>query len=205
MNSFLSSIEYANKLKLKLLEQKKNVEKIIDEIFITLKKEKKIFICGNGGSAADAQHLAAEFLVRLTKNIKRKSYPVIPLALDTSTLTACGNDMGFEHIFSRNLEGIGSQGDLLIVLSTSGNSKNIINVIKESKKKKIKSIAFLGNNGGKCKNKADIEIIVPSNNTARIQECHIFLGHVIFSEVEYKLVEKNKKKELLNYRKKRKV
>jgi D-sedoheptulose 7-phosphate isomerase len=187
MNNLLSSIEYANNLKLKLLKQQKNIEKIIKEIYSTIKKNKKVFICGNGGSAADAQHLAAEFLIRLTKKVKRKSYPVIPLALDTSTLTACGNDLGFEYIFSRNLQGIGNQGDLLIILSTSGNSKNIINVLKEAKRKKIKSVAFLGGNGGKCKNKSNLEIIVPSDNTARIQECHIFLGHVIFLAVEEKL------------------
>ncbi len=188
MNNLLSSIEYANNLKLKLLKQQRTVEKIINEIFLTIKKNNKVFICGNGGSAADAQHLAAEFLVRMTKKIKRKSYPVIPLALDTSTLTACGNDLGFEYIFSRNLEGIGGQGDLLIALSTSGNSKNIINVLKVAKRKKIRSIALLGGNGGKCKNKSNIEIIVPSDITARIQECHLFLGHVIFSEVEKKLI-----------------
>jgi len=110
------------------------------------------------------------------------------LALDTSTLTACGNDLGFEYIFSRNLEGIGNQGDLLIVLSTTGNSKNIINALKEAKRKKIRSVAFLGGNGGKCKNKSNLKIIVPSDNTARVQECHIFLGHVIFSAVEKKLI-----------------
>jgi D-sedoheptulose 7-phosphate isomerase len=187
-HEFANTVEYANNLKLKLLKQENNIKKIINKIHITLKKGKKIFICGNGGSAADAQHLAAEFLIRLTKNIKRKSYPVIPLALDTSTLTACGNDLGFDQIFSRTLEGLGNQGDTLIVISTSGNSKNILRVLKEAKKKKISSIGLLGNNGGKCKTRTDLKIIVPSKNTARIQECHIFLGHIIFSAVEKKLV-----------------
>ena len=181
-------VKYANNLKISLIKQDKDIKKIINKIYQTLKKGKKIFICGNGGSAADAQHLAAEFLIRLTKNVKRKSYPVIPLALDTSTLTACGNDIGFEQIFSRTLEGIGNKGDSLIVISTSGNSKNILRVLKEAKKKKISSIGFLGSNGGKCKKQTDLKIIVPSSNTARIQECHIFLGHVIFSAVEKKLI-----------------
>lgn len=182
------AVQYANNLKMKILKQENNIKKIINKIYQTLKKEKKIFICGNGGSAADAQHLAAEFLIRLTKNVKRKSYPVIPLALDTSTLTACGNDFGFDQIFSRTLEGLGNKGDTLIVISTSGNSKNILRVLNEAKKRGISSIGFLGNNGGKCKKKTDLKIIVPSNNTARIQECHIFLGHIIFSAVEKKLI-----------------
>ena len=147
------AVQYANNLKMKILKQENNIKKIINKIYQTLKKEKKIFICGNGGSAADAQHLAAEFLIRLTKNVKRKSYPVIPLALDTSTLTACGNDFGFDQIFSRTLEGLGNKGDTLIVISTSGNSKNILRVLNEAKKRGISSIGFLGNNGGKCKKK----------------------------------------------------
>ena len=143
---------------------------------ITLKKGNKIFICGNGGSAADAQHLAAEFLIRLRPKINRKPYPVISLAQDTSTLTACGNDLGFENIFKRNLEALANKKDLLITLSTSGNSKN------------IKSISFLGNKGGKCKGLSSIELEVPHENTARIQECHIFLGHFIFESVENRLL-----------------
>ena len=103
-NELNKAVQYANNLKMKILKQENNIKKIINKIYQTLKKRKKNFICGNGGSAADAQHLAAEFLIRLTKNVK-KSYPVIPLALDTSTLTACGNDIGFDQIFSRTLEG----------------------------------------------------------------------------------------------------
>ena len=164
------------------------MDEAVQLIFKTLKSNNKILICGNGGSAADAQHLAAEFLIQLTSKVKRKSYPVIPLALDSSTLTACGNDLGFDSIFSRPFEGIVQKGDLLIVLSTSGNSKNILKVLNTARKLNIKSLSFLGNNGGKSKGKANLEIIVPSTNTARIQECHIFLGHLIFSLVEKKLI-----------------
>jgi len=106
----------------------------IEKIFSTIKNEGKIFICGNGGSAADAQHLAAEFLVRLSPKINRRPFPMIPLAMDTSTLTACGNDFDFKYIFSRNLEALGSKKDLLIAISTSGNSRNIIEVLRQSKK-----------------------------------------------------------------------
>ena len=147
-------------------------------------------ICGNGGSAADAQHLAAEFLIRLRPNVNRESWPVISLALDTSTLTACGNDYSFDEIFSRPLSGIGNQGDVLLTISTSGNSKNLIKAHKIAKKKKISTISFLGKGGGKLKNISDVEIIVPSKNTARIQETHIFLGHFIFEQVENLLIKK---------------
>ena len=132
--------------------------------------------------------MSAEFLIRLKPNLNRQPFPVISLALDTSTITACGNDIGFDNIFSRNLEALGKKEDLLFVISTSGNSKNILKVIKKAKMKKIDSIAFLGSGGGKAKNLCDLEIIVPSRNTARIQECHIFLGHYIFEQVEKKLI-----------------
>ena len=175
-------------LKKKLIRFEKKINQIIEKITNTLRNQGKILICGNGGSAADAQHLAAEFLIRLKPNINRQPFPVISLALDTSTITACGNDIGFDNIFSRNLEALGKKEDLLLVISTSGNSKNILKVIKKAKIKKIDSIAFLGSGGGKAKNLCDFEIIVPSRNTARIQECHIFLGHYIFEQVEKKLI-----------------
>ena len=175
-------------LKKKLIRFEKKINQIIEKITNTLRNKGKILICGNGGSAADAQHLAAEFLIRLKPNINRQPFPVISLALDTSTITACGNDIGFDNIFSRNLEALGKKEDLLFVISTSGNSKNILKVIKKAKIKKIDSIAFLGSGGGKAKNLCDFEIIVPSRNTARIQECHIFLGHYIFEQVEKKLI-----------------
>ena len=167
-------------LKKKLFKLSPQISKAIDLITSTLKKGNKILICGNGGSAADAQHLAAEFLIRLRPKINRSPYPVISLAQDTSTITACGNDLGFDNLFKRNFEALANKNDLLITLSTSGNSKNIIKVLKCAKIKKIRSISFLGNKGGKSKGLSNIEIIVPSNNTARIQECHIFIGHFIF-------------------------
>ncbi len=162
----------------------------INKIYKTLKKGGKVFLCGNGGSAADAQHLSAEFLIRLRPKVNRKPYPVISLAQDTSTITACGNDLGFEKIFERNLEALAEKKDLLIAISTSGKSKNIINVLKSAKKRKIFSICFLGSNGGVAKNFSDYNLIVPSFNTARIQETHIFLGHFIFEQVENLLLKK---------------
>ena len=153
-----------------------------------LKNGNKILICGNGGSAADAQHLAAEFLVRLRPNVNRKSLPVISLALDTSTLTACGNDYSFDKIFSRSLSALGKENDVLISISTSGMSKNIINVIRQAKKQNINTISFLGKKGGKAKKFSNLSLIVDSNNVARIQESHIFLGHFIFQKVEENII-----------------
>jgi D-sedoheptulose 7-phosphate isomerase len=176
------------KLKKNLIKNFKNIEKIKNKILYCLKNSGKVFICGNGGSAADAQHLAAELMVRLRPKINRSPYPVISLALDTSTLTACANDYGYKNIFSRPLNALGSANDILVAISTSGNSKNIIEVLKLAKKKKITSVGFLGNNGGKAKNLCDLKYLVPSKNVARIQELHIFLGHLIFELVEDELI-----------------
>lgn len=172
------------KLHLSLLELSNEVSKAVKIISKKLKNGGKILLCGNGGSAADAQHLAAEFLVRLRPNVNRRAIPAISLAQDTSTLTACGNDYAFDDIFLRTLQAIGTKKDILICISTSGNSRNILKVLKEAKKKGIFTIGLLGNKGGKAKKNCDIRLIVNSNVTARIQECHIFLGHYIFQKVE---------------------
>ena len=178
------------KLKKSLIKNYKNIEKIKNKILDCLKSSGKVFICGNGGSAADAQHLAAEFMVRLRPNINRNPYPVISLALDTSTLTACSNDYGYNNIFSRPLDALASKKDVLIIISTTGKSKNIIQVLKLAKKKKIISIGFLGRGGGEAKSLCNLNYIVPSNNVSRIQETHIFLGHLIFELVEDELLMK---------------
>ncbi len=188
--SLKKTLQESIKIKRALLNLEEKINKSITLISSTLIKGNKVLICGNGGSAADAQHLAAEFLVRLRPKVNRKSYSVISLAQDTSTITACGNDLGFSNLFARNLEGLGKDGDTLIAISTSGNSKNILKVIKKSRKMNINSIAFLGNRGGKAKNLADIDLIVGSKTTARIQESHIFLGHYILEKVEDILIKK---------------
>jgi D-sedoheptulose 7-phosphate isomerase len=190
IRDFKKSINEKIALENKIFNLSKEVIFCIDKIYKTLKKGGKIFLCGNGGSAADAQHLSAEFLIRLRPNINRKPYPVISLAQDTSTITACGNDLGFEKIFERNLAALAGKKDLLIALSTSGKSKNIIKVLKYAKKNKIFSICFLGSKGGVAKNFSNHNLIVPSSNTARIQEIHIFLGHFIFEQVENLLLNK---------------
>lgn len=160
------------------------INTVILKIIRSLKKGGKVIFCGNGGSAADAQHLTAELLVRLRPKINRRALSAISLVSDTSTLTACSNDYNFSKLFSRNLEALGKKEDVLIVISTSGNSKNILNVLKTAKKLNIFSVGFLGNLGGKAKKNCDLPIVVKSFNTARIQETHIFLGHFILECVE---------------------
>ena len=170
------------------------ISSAIDIIFKKLSLGGKILLCGNGGSAADAQHLAAEFMVRLNPKINRIPIPSISLATDVSTITACGNDFSFNKIFSRNLEALGSKNDILIVISTSGKSNNILEVLKTAKKKNIFSIGFYGNKGGIAKKKTDLSLIVKSNEVARIQETHILLGHFIFDQVEKKILKNLKMK-----------
>jgi D-sedoheptulose 7-phosphate isomerase len=169
-----------------------DIIEVIRSIQNKLKKNGKILFCGNGGSAADAQHLVAEFIVRLRPHINRNPIPAITLAQDTSTLTACGNDYSFEDIFLRPFKALARKNDVLICISTSGNSKNILKVLKEARKKKIYSVCFLGKGGGKAKRFSNISLIIPSNNTARIQECHIFLGHFILEKVEDFLIIKKR-------------
>jgi D-sedoheptulose 7-phosphate isomerase len=150
----------------------------------------KILLCGNGGSAADAQHLAAEFLVRLRPGINRQGIPAISLATDISTITACANDFDFSKIFSRTFESLAKQNDVLIAISTTGQSKNILDVLKLSKKKRIFSLGLLGCNGGLAKKYCDFNLIINSKKTARIQEGHIFIGHYIAGQIENFLIKK---------------
>ena len=173
-----------------MLKMSKDIIDVIEKKKKKLKKGGKLLFCGNGGSAADAQHLAAEFIVRLRPHINRNPIPALTLAQDTSTLTACGNDYSFDDIFLRPFQALAKKNDILLCISTSGNSKNIHNVLKEAKKTKIYSVCFLGKGGGKAKRLATKSLIIPSNNTARIQECHIFLGHFILEKVEDSLLSK---------------
>lgn len=145
----------------------------------------KVWFCGNGGSAADAQHLAAEFSGRFYKD--RKALPSEALHCNTSYLTAVANDYSYDVIYSRLLEGVATQGDVVVGLSTSGNSKNIMNAFDVAKKMNVTTIAFTGATGGKMKDSCDVLINVPSSNTPRIQESHIMLGHIICELVEENL------------------
>ncbi|MBA64634.1 MAG: phosphoheptose isomerase [Candidatus Marinimicrobia bacterium] len=148
---------------------------------------KKILWCGNGGSAADAQHLATELMGGMS-NHDRKPIPSIALTTDTSFLTAWSNDTEFESVFSRQIQGIGERDDLLVGISTSGNSGNIVAAIKQAKYKGLKTVLLTGKTGGKMSNLADVTIYVPSQNTQRIQESHIMIGQILCGLIEDNLM-----------------
>ncbi len=145
----------------------------------------KILFFGNGGSAADAQHLATELTIRFHKD--RAAIPALALTTDTSALTAAGNDIGFERIFSRQIEALGRAGDVAVGISTSGNSPNVLLALEEARRRAIVTIGLSGKDGGKMRDLCDILLIVPSQTTARIQEMHITLGHMFCAALEEKL------------------
>jgi D-sedoheptulose 7-phosphate isomerase len=158
---------------------------IAQTITMTFKKGNRIYLCGNGGSAADAQHLAAEFSGRFYKN--RKALAAEALHCNTSYITAVGNDYGYQNVYSRLIEGIGKNGDILIGISTSGNSENIVKAFECAKKNGLITISLIGANDGKMKSLSDYTIQVPSYITPRIQECHILIGHILCQLVEENL------------------
>ena len=169
----------------------KKIDLISQIVIRAYKSNKKVILFGNGGSAADAQHLAAELVNKFY--LDRKSLPAIALTVNTSILTAIGNDYSFDQIFSKQLEGIGEEGDIAIGISTSGNSKDVIEGARKAKEKKLCTIAFTGKSGGKLNEIVDICINVPSDDTPRIQEAHIMVGHIICEIVEKELFKESEK------------
>ena len=167
-------------------ELKKNcipdIEEIAKVCCQAIKKENKILFCGNGGSAADSQHLAAEFVGRFLK--ERKGLPAIALTTDTSILTAIGNDYGYADVFRRQVEALAKPGDVLVGISTSGNSMNVVNAFEQAKKQNVTLVAFTGAKDSKMSTLADITLKVPSTFTAHIQECHIMVGHILCTAVD---------------------
>jgi D-sedoheptulose 7-phosphate isomerase len=180
-NQILASYE----TKKKILENSALID-IIEDVATrcvdVYKKGHKTILAGNGGSAADAQHIAAELVGRY--GFDRPSLPSLALTTDTSNLTAIGNDYGYDKVFSRQLEGMGQEGDLFIGISTSGNSANIITAFESAKAKGITTVALTGRDGGKMAQMADVAIIIPSNDTPRIQESHILIGHILCDIIE---------------------
>lgn len=182
------TLKESAEVKIKTIEScKAEILVAVQSLVDAYKNGKKLLLCGNGGSAADCQHLAAEFVIRLTAKVNRPSLPAIALTTDTSNLSAGGNDLGWEFTYSRILEGLGNEGDVLIAISTSGNSPNIIRAVEQAKEKKIFVIGFLGGTGGKLKDFVDLPIVIPSEITARIQETHITIGHILCDLVEKEL------------------
>ena len=162
-----------------------NLIEISLEVAHKINSGSTVFFCGNGGSASDSQHLTAELIGRFKKT--RKALRVISLNSDTSVLTCIANDFSFENIFSRQIEGLGKENDILFVFSTSGESKNIINALKTANNLNMKTISFLGKGGGKSINLSEKSILVPSFSTARIQEMHILMGHLMCEIIEEQL------------------
>ena len=160
-----------------------DIEQAAGLLIEAVNNSKKILWCGNGGSAADAQHLATELMGSMSDH-DRKPIPSIALTTDSSFITAWANDTDFNSIFSRQIQGIGETGDVLIGISTSGNSENVINAVKQANFKKLKTITFTGKTAGKIDGLADVTIKVPSENTQRIQECHIMIGQILCNLVE---------------------
>jgi len=188
MEKIRSIITDSINVKNQILADDKMLQILKDCVYVLVsafKKGNKVLFCGNGGSAADAQHLAAEFSGRFY--IDRHALPAEALHCNTSYITAVGNDYGYDVIYSRIIKGIGNTGDVLVGLSTSGNSKNIINAFEVAKEKGMTTIAFTGASGGRLKEIAGYLINVPSNDTPRIQESHIMLGHIICQLVEEQL------------------
>lgn len=172
-------LEKSIKTKQMLLRKASNeIIAIGKELANRLSNNKKILICGNGGSAADSQHIAAELVIRFRGSVIRKALPAIALTVDPSIMTAGSNDIGFENVFARQVEAYGNAGDVLIGISTSGNSTNVINALKFAKSKEMLAIGLLGCDGGKILPLCDLSVVVPSNETALIQESHIMIGHI---------------------------
>ena len=172
-----------------MLQSLKNLEpevnRAADLIGDCFRTGNKLLVCGNGGSAADASHFATELVVRFTKD--RRALPAICLASDGGIVSAAGNDYGFDEIFARQVAAFGIPGDVLICLTTSGNSKNVVRALQEAKARKVKTIAFLGRDGGSTKGMADIDLLVKADSTARIQEAHQLVIHVLCEIIEAQL------------------
>jgi D-sedoheptulose 7-phosphate isomerase len=167
-----------------------SVVQLADLCIESLANGGKLLFCGNGGSAADAQHLAAEMLVRLRPHVDRDGLPAIALAMDSSAMTACGNDYSYEVFYERMVKALGRKGDVLIAITTSGKSPNVIRALKAARERGIVAIGFLGGNGGPALAECDAALIVPDTETGRIQEGHITMGHALMELIEDGLLER---------------
>ena len=183
MKIIISSLEEHLNLGNKILKELAKDIKIFSDMCIeTLKNGNKLLLMGNGGSAADSQHIAAELVGRYKK--ERNGLPAIAITTDTSVLTAVGNDYSFEEVFSRQIGALANKGDLVVGISTSGNSENVIKAVEKAKSIECKTVGLLGKDGGKLKDIVDLPIIIPSDNTPRIQEYHILIGHIICEVID---------------------
>jgi len=188
MNLIKEQIEESIRINREIIKQSTVIEKIANSIISSFKKNGKVFICGNGGSASDSQHIAAEFINKF--RFDRTPLPAISLTSDTSVLTSISNDYDFENIFERQIKALGRENDILIALTTSGKSKNVINAVRMAKKIGMRTIVFTGDQG--IQEKTDICLKIPSKETPRVQEAHILTLHIICDIVERKIFNKIK-------------
>ena len=183
-----TAINDSMEVKTRLMQENETaLDRAIQQLLSTIRNGGKIMLCGNGGSAADAQHIAAELVIRLKSSSNRPAIAAQALTVDTSILTAGANDFGFDFVFSRQIEALGKHGDTLIALSTSGNSSNVIEAVNMAHEMGLYVIGLLGGNGGNLRKIVDLPIIVPSDNTARIQENHILISHIVCEILEGEL------------------
>ncbi len=161
---------------------------VVDACEASLRGGGKLMFCGNGGSAADSQHLATEMLIRLRGAVERNSWPALALTLDPAALTAGGNDYGYDRVFERPLRGLGRRGDVLFGITTSGRSANVVRALEAARGMGIVTVGFLGGEGEPARSLCDLPLVVPDTETARIQECHIALGHAVLELLEDRLV-----------------
>ena len=188
MSKVKNIVEASIAVKQKILQDDEliaKLEEVVQQIVQAFQNGKRVYFCGNGGSAADAQHLAAEFSGRFYAD--RKALPAEALHCNTSYITAVANDYSYDVVYSRIIDGIGQQGDVLVGLSTSGNSRNIVNAFEKAKEKKMITVGLTGSSGGAMKLRSDYLINIPSTDTPRVQESHIMAGHIICQLVEEKL------------------
>ncbi|MCU4161429.1 SIS domain-containing protein [Acidiphilium sp. AL] len=174
-------------LKLALAEQPAPILAVVDACEAAIRSGNKLLFCGNGGSAADAQHLATELLIRLRGSVVRESWPALALTLDPAMLTAAGNDFGYDQVFARPLSGLGRAGDVLFGITTSGRSPSVLRALEVARGMGIVTVGLLGGDGGPARPLCDHMLIVPDSETARVQECHIALGHIVLELLEDRL------------------
>lgn len=182
---FTSSLAESADVKQKTIEAcREDTLRAIDLIVEAYRAGRKVLFCGNGGSAADCQHLACELLVRLSHDLDRPALGAISLCTDPSVMTGGGNDIGYDNIFARAVEGLGNEGDVLVGISTSGRSRSVVLAVERARQRGMRTICMLGGDGGALRDACDVAIVVPSPNTQRIQEAHITIGHIICESVE---------------------
>ena len=188
-SKFTAMMQRSAELKRRIaVDMAEAVVRVVDACETSMRGGGKLMFCGNGGSAADCQHLATEMLIRLRPSVERASLPALALTLDPAMLTAAGNDYGYDRVFERPLRGLGRAGDVLFGITTSGRSPNVVNALKAAREMGIVTVGLLGGVGEPALNWCDHVLLVPDKETARIQECHIALGHAVMELLEDRLV-----------------